>query len=69
MNAFQAEVCAQNKPMHTFFSSTGLRLSRKVMESVVRKYGGKKRRLAFEDFILCASRITVLYGMYSSSTW
>lgn len=52
--------------MSDAFKAIGIQLSRKVMESIVRRYGGKKRRLCLEDFVLCSCRITVLYAQFKN---
>ncbi|KAK2154376.1 hypothetical protein LSH36_269g00026 [Paralvinella palmiformis] len=46
------------------FEAIGFKLSRSVMSSIIRRYGGKKKRLLFEDFIHCCTKIVVLYGEF-----
>lgn len=46
------------------FEAVGLKMSREVMSSIIRRYGGKKRRMIFEDFMLCCTRLVVLYGEF-----
>jgi hypothetical protein len=46
------------------FTSLGLRLNRRVLESVVRRYSGKRRKLNMEDFFLVTSRIIMLYETF-----
>ena len=41
----------------------GFTLSRKVQETIFRRYGGKKCRLTFEDFVHSCCKIVSLYGM------
>jgi len=40
---------------------TGIQLSRRVMSSIVRRYGGKERRLSFTDFVLTTCRVSAMY--------
>jgi len=44
----------------------GIQLSRHVMMSIVRRYGGKQRRLSFNDFVVITCRIS---AMYRKSNW
>lgn len=46
------------------YRSIGIQLSRRVMSSIVRRYGGKDRRLSFTDFVLTACRINVMYQYF-----
>lgn len=46
------------------FRSIGIQLSRRVMSSIVCRYGGKEKRLRFADFVLTACRINVMYQCF-----
>jgi len=40
----------------------GYKLSRLVLKAVVRRYGGKEGKLAFNDFALAVTKIVSLVG-------
>lgn len=47
------------------FKTIGFTLSRRVLSHIVRRYGGKRRRLGLEDFVHCCSRIVVMYSQFA----
>ena len=41
---------------------TGYSLSRRVLTSIVRRYGGKDKKLAFDDFVVAITKVVVNLG-------
>lgn len=54
--------------LNNLFDSIGFSVSRQVLESIVRRYGGRKSRLSFVDFFHCASKIVALYNRFVETT-
>lgn len=54
--------------LHNLFDSIGFRVSRQVLESIIRRYGGKRSRLGFVDFIHCASKIVTMYNHFAKTS-
>jgi len=50
--------------LSSVFSSVGFRLSRQVLESIVRRYGGKECRLSKHDFIHSCCKILGLHNYF-----
>ena len=40
----------------------GYSLSRRVLIALVRRYGGKERKLAFDDFVMVVTKVVVHMG-------
>jgi len=44
--------------------STGYKLSALVLKAVVRRFGGKEGKLAFNEFALALTKVVTLVGTY-----
>lgn len=50
--------------LNQIFKSIGFNISRQVLETIFRRYGGKNCRLSFEDFVHACSKLISLYGVF-----
>jgi len=46
------------------FEAIGFQISRRVQESIIRRYGGKNNRLSLNDFLHCASKLVNMYEQF-----
>ncbi|XP_064612946.1 calpain-9-like [Liolophura sinensis] len=50
--------------LNEVYKLIGLSVSRRVLKSIVRRYGGRVGRMEFEDFVLSSSRLVAMYRAF-----